>query len=239
MSPARMWSSARATDLRCSSGDGVMANVPTVNSSGLGRRRQGVEDVGVVGPAQGLEPPHAVGETQHPVVERDPRVRLRDGALRRRRQLLDEVAELVAPRADPAPTEHPALRDGRQVDASKGCPSRTRTGSKAISASPWCQSPMSATTRSRPRKRRRTSTGSSPMSRRIRRTSVARPVVNDLRSQLARQQLLGSPSASTTGSSGCASASWSSVGRGRVSFIASRTVSGELTPLAVALGAAG
>ena len=91
-------------------------NVPTVNVLrfvGLGER---VEDVGIVGATQRLEPPHAVGETEHPVVERDPGVRLRHRPVRRRRQVLDEVAELVAPRADPSPAEHAALRDGREVD---------------------------------------------------------------------------------------------------------------------------
>jgi len=80
---------------------------------GLG---QCVEHVGIVGAAEGLKPPDAVGETEYAIVERHTGVRLWDGTVGRRRKPLDDVPELVAPRADPATAEHPGLRDGRQVD---------------------------------------------------------------------------------------------------------------------------
>jgi hypothetical protein len=101
---------------------------------GLRRRRERVEDIGIIRaslvgvPGRGrrctecLEPPDSVGQPQHPVVERDPRVRLRDRPVRRRRQHLDQVSELVAPRPDPATPEHPALRDRRQVDVVERVP---------------------------------------------------------------------------------------------------------------------
>src|SRR5664279_5766341 len=79
---------------------------------------------------------------------------------------------------------------------SNGSPVSTRTGSKAISASPWCQAPISATSRSRPRNLRNTSTGDRSRSSRVRCTdgiegSVGAGVVNDLGTQLAGEQLFG------------------------------------------------
>ena len=100
-----------------------------------GRLGQRVEHVGVVEvplagvPGRGrrggqsLEPPHAVGESEHPVVERDPRVWLRHGPVRGRRQIFDEATELVAPRPRSIPRR--TRRSGRQPEDR-----RRRTGGR-------------------------------------------------------------------------------------------------------------